>query len=57
VLRAHDVDQLVRPTWWARHAWALSVAWLAGDTSVAPSDAVASSWGRDTEPMAPGDDD
>jgi hypothetical protein len=57
VLRAHDVDQLVRPAWWARHAWALSVAWLAGDTSVAPSEAVPAWWDRDTEPMAPGDND
>ncbi|TMQ04173.1 MAG: hypothetical protein E6J91_44360 [Deltaproteobacteria bacterium] len=42
VLRAHDVDQLVRPAWWARHSSSLSTAWLAGDTSVAPSAAVAS---------------
>jgi hypothetical protein len=57
VLRAHDVDQLVRPAWWARHAWALSAAWLAGDRSVPPSEAVASWWDCDTKPMAPDDND
>lgn len=67
VLRAHDVDQLVRPAWWARHSSSLSTAWLAGDISVAPSAAmasvaptaaVASPWeDRDTEPMAPDDED
>jgi hypothetical protein len=57
VLRAHDVGQLVRPAWWTRHAWALSAAWLAGDTAVAPSEAVVSGWDRDTEPIARDDDD
>jgi len=56
VLRAHNVNELVRPAWWVRHKWALSVAWLAGDTSVAPSEAVPSSWDHDTEEM-PLDDD
>ena len=57
VLRAHDVDELVRPSWWARHASALSVAWLAGDASVAPSESVAASWDRDTEEMPLDDND
>lgn len=57
VLRAHDVDELVQPAWWTRHAWALSVAWLAGDTSVAPSEAVAASRDRDTEEIPLDDDD
>jgi hypothetical protein len=57
VLRAHDVDQLVRPAWWGRHASSLSTAWLAGNTSVAPSQAVAWSWDRDTEEMPLDDND
>jgi hypothetical protein len=57
VLRAHNVNELVRPAWWTRHKWALSIAWLAGDTSAAPSEAVPSSWDRDTEEMPLDDDD
>lgn len=57
VLRAHDVDQLVRPAWWVHHRGAISVAWLAGDASVAPSETADSWWDRDTEPMAPDDED
>jgi len=30
VLARDDVDQLVRPAWWARHSSSLSAAWLAG---------------------------
>jgi len=57
VLRAHNVDQLVRPAWWAHHKWALSVAWLAGDAAARPSEAVPCSWDRDTEEMPLDDDD
>ena len=57
VLRAHNVHELVRPAWWARHKWALSVAWLAGDTAAAPSEAVPLSWDSDTEEMPLDDDD
>jgi hypothetical protein len=49
VLRAHDVNELVRPAWWACR--------LAGDASVPPSEAVLSSLDRDTEDMPLDEDD